>query len=160
MTPDSHSRRPPEPLEQVVHRALRELPARRAPRSLEQRVLAELERRAARPWWRKSFAHWPAPALAGFVLVSLAVIKLVVTGAGWAIAGFPSAEFQAAIAQPLQWWGGALTVADALSGTFELMARHIPPLWWYGGLATFAAVYAALFGLGAAAFKVLRPHSS
>jgi hypothetical protein len=159
MTPDSNPRRTPEPLDQVVHRALRELPPRRAPRTLEQRVLAEIARRAALPWWRRSFAHWPAPALAGFVLVSLGAIKLVFLGAGWGAAGLPTAEVEAAMAQPIQWWESFRTVAEALRGTVELMARHIPPLWWYGGLATLAAVYAALFGLGAAAFRMLRSHS-
>src|SRR5476649_1202935 len=74
-SPDSH-----EKLEQLIHRTLREQPARRAPRSLEQRVLAELERRAALPWWRRSFAHWPLPARAGFLVICAALIGLAFVG--------------------------------------------------------------------------------
>ena len=46
MTPSSHH--DPEKLERAIHETLRALPPRRAPRTLEARVLAELERRAAR----------------------------------------------------------------------------------------------------------------
>ncbi len=159
MNPDPNPRRAPEPLEQAVHRALRALPPRPAPRSLEQRVLAELARRAALPWWRRSFAHWPAPALAAFVVVSLAVIAVILTGASWATAGLPTVDLHAAFARPLAWWHSARSVAEALAGTGEIMIRNLPPIWLYGGLATLAAVYAALFGLGAAAFKALRYHA-
>jgi hypothetical protein len=38
-------------LERLIHETLRELPARQAPSSLENRVLAELARRTALPWW-------------------------------------------------------------------------------------------------------------
>lgn len=48
---------PEEKLERLIHRTLRDLAPRRAPRTLEARVFAELERRAALPWWRQSYAH-------------------------------------------------------------------------------------------------------
>lgn len=159
MTPDSDPRSSAQKTEQLIHRTLRALPPRRAPRSLEQRVMAELSRRAALPWWRKSFASWPAPALAVFILASLGVIKLLLTGALWAAAGFDGTELQAAMAQPLLWWESGQAVAGAISHTVEIMLRNIPPLWLYGALAVITAVYATLFGLGAAAFKALRPHS-
>ncbi len=41
-TPDNE-----EKMERLIHRTLRDLPPRRAPNSLERRVLAELDRRAA-----------------------------------------------------------------------------------------------------------------
>lgn len=60
-----------EELEQLVERALRRLPLRTAPPTLECRVHRELHRLAAQPWWRHSFVHWPAAARAGFVLVCI-----------------------------------------------------------------------------------------
>lgn len=156
MTPLPDHRPSREDLETFVHRSLRDLPARRAPRTLEQRVLAELARRAALPWWRKSFVHWPLPARAAFVLVSAACVKLVLMAAVWAMAGFDTSGFRDAMAQPLAWWQGGRAVFDALAGFVEIMFRKIPALWLYGGLAFFASMYAALFGLGAAAVKALQ----
>ena len=44
-SPENHQ----EKLERAIHQTLRALPPRRAPRSLEDRVFAELARRAALP---------------------------------------------------------------------------------------------------------------
>jgi hypothetical protein len=156
MTPTPDPRDSQEKLEQFVHHTLRALPPRRAPRSLEQRVLAELARRAALPWWRQSFGHWPQPAQAAFLLASLSGAVAVFLGTGWAMAGFDTAQFQGALAQPVAWWAGGQSVFNAISGFFEIMLRNIPPLWLYGSLAFVATMYAALFGLGAAAYKALR----
>ncbi len=156
MTPMPDSRDPQEKLEQLVHRALRDLPARRAPRSLEQRVLAELAQRAALAWWHKSFAYWPMPARVAFIIASAGIVKVALMATVWAMAGFEPAQVQSAFAQPVAWMEGARAVVDAMTGFFAIMLRNIPPLWLYGGLAFIAAMYAALFGLGAAAYKAIR----
>ena len=143
-------------LERLIHRTLRDLPARRAPRSLEQRVLAELSRRAALPWWHQSFAYWPLPARAVFLVASAGIVKLVLMATVWAMAGFDTAAVQGAFAQPIAWWESGRAVLNATTGFFDIMLRNIPPLLLYGGLAFIATVYAALFGLGAAAYKALR----
>ena len=54
----------PDELERFIHQTLRALPDRKAPGTLEARVLAEVERRAAIPWWHKSWSYWPQPAVA------------------------------------------------------------------------------------------------
>ena len=159
MTPSPDPRRSDEQLEQFVHRTLRDLPARRAPRALEQRVLAELSRRAALPWWHKSFAYWPLPARLVFLVASAGVVKLVLVGTVWAMAGFDTAQWQNAFAQPIAWWEGSRAVLNATTEFFNTLLRAIPPLWLYGGLAFIATMYAALFGLGAAAYKALRTQS-
>lgn len=147
-TPDTH-----EKLERLIHRTLRELPARRAPRSLEQRVQAELERRAARPWWHRGFAHWPLPARAAFVVLSAGMVKLVLLLATWVAVGFDSTVWRETFAQPIGWMESGLTVIHAIVGFFELMLRNIPPLWLYGGLAFCAVMYGAIFSLGAVAYR-------
>ncbi len=147
-----------EKLERLVHRTLRELPPRPAPRSLEQRVLAELARRAALPWWRKSFVHWPVPARGAFIVASGGVVKLVLMAAVWVMAGFDTAQFRDAFAQSFSWMERVVAVVNAVSGFFEIMFRNIPSLWLYGGIAFVVALYAALFGLGAAAYKTLFEH--
>jgi len=143
-----------EKLEQFVQRAVRGLPPRRAPHSLEARVRAEIARRAGRPWWARSFAHWPGPARAGFVLLSLAFVGFFVVSGMWINAGL-DAHLPAAAA-PAGWIESGLTVLRALGSCFDIVERNIPPLWRYGGLAVVAALYFTLFGLGAAAYRVLQ----
>jgi len=57
----------PSPIENLtlakrVDAELRALPLVRAPAALQARVLAELARRQALPWWRQSFRDWPMAA--------------------------------------------------------------------------------------------------
>jgi hypothetical protein len=145
-------------LERFIHQTLRGQPPRRAPRSLEERVLAEIGRRAALPWWRKSFVHWPLAARAVFLVGCIGLVKLALMGSVWIMAGFDTAQFRDAFAQPVAWVDGSLAVAHAIAGCFEIVTRNIPPLWLYGGLAVVAAAYTAVFGLGAAAYRALQPH--
>jgi len=144
-----------EKLEQLVRQAVRALPPRRAPHALERRVRAELERRAALPWWRRSFAHWPAAARAAFVVLSLVLVGSFVVSGMWITTGV-DARLPAAAAAPAGWLESALTVFRALGGCVDIVARNVPPLWLYGGLAILASLYLTLFGLGAAAYRVLQ----
>jgi len=142
-------------LERVIHRTLRAIPSRCAPVSLEQRVLAEIARRVALPWWQKSFGHWPVPARAAFIVLLAGVVKLVLIGAVWIMAGFDVAQFREAFATQFGWLESGVAMADAFRDFCEIIARNIPTLWVYAGLAFIAAMYSALFGLGAAAYRTL-----
>ncbi len=142
-------------LERSIHRTLRALPARRAPASLEQRVLAEIARRAAQPWWSKSFLHWPMGARLGFVVICAGIVKLLLMGSVWAAGGFDAGEFRAAFAQPFAWLEAGRALLQAFTGFLDIIHRNIPPLWLYGGLAVVATAYATLLGLGAAAYRAL-----
>jgi hypothetical protein len=142
-------------LERAIHRTLRELPPRTAPRALEQRVLAEIARRVALPWWRQSFVHWPVTARAAFLLLLAGAVKIALMGTVWVMAGFDVAQFREAFATPFAWLDSSVAVTGAIADFFEIMLRNVPTLWLYGGLAFVAAMYAALFGLGAAAYKAL-----
>jgi hypothetical protein len=143
-------------LEEFIRRAVDGLPSRRAPRSLEQRVLAEIERRAALPWWRKSFVHWPIAAQAAFLTICATLVAISLMSRVWVIAGFHPVQLKTVFAPSFAWMESGLVVVHAITGVFEIMARNIPPLWLYGMLLFFGSMYAALFGLGAAAFKALR----
>ena len=68
----------PDELEKFIHRTLRSLPDRRAPATLEARVAAALEARAAIPWWHKSWTYWPQWVRALFVLFCGGLAALVV----------------------------------------------------------------------------------
>jgi hypothetical protein len=153
-SPDQH-----EKLEQLIHRTLRELPPRRAPRSLEARVMAELDRRAALPWWRQNFAHWPVAARVAFLVASAGVVKLVLMAVVWTMAGFDNAQFTDAFAPQFTVFHAVTDFAGGFVNTFAntcgAILRSIPLLWVYAGAAAIAAMYAALFGLGATAYRTL-----
>jgi hypothetical protein len=146
-----------EKIERLVHQALRELPERRAPHSLEHRVFAEISRRAALPWWRKSFVHWPLAARAGFIILSAGLVKLALMFGVWIMASLEPARYKAAVAHQFSWMDSFAAVFHALTGSVDIVLRNIPPFWLYGGLAFLATMYFALFGLGAAAYKAIHP---
>ena len=145
----------PEQLEKLIHQTLRSLPDRHAPHTLEARVRAAVAARAALPWWHQSFAQWPLAARCVFILVSGGLVKVALMAAVWVMAGFDGAQFTSAFAQPMAWLEGARMVFSGVGNFFALIVRNIPALWLYGGLAVVAALYTSLFGLGAAAYRML-----
>ncbi len=140
-------------LERLLDRTLRELPLRRAPPSLEARVLAELRRRAALPWWRRSFTNWPLFARAGFLATCMALVGLALLGGAWAVARLTA--FNASGAPSMFWVRQALAALGGAGKLAALIAGAVPPQWLYTGIAFSTALYAALFGLGAAAYRTL-----
>ena len=137
-------------LEQLIHHTLRSLPDRRAPRSLESRVLAGIAARQALPWWRQSFAHWPlAVRAAFFVLAGGLAAGLVLLGATG------SADSLHAVRGLLAPVAQVRAVATFVADLGATVFRSIPPFWLYGAIAFIAALYAALLGLGATAYRTL-----
>ncbi len=143
----------PDEFETRVSRALRGLPPRRAPRSLENRVIAELERRAGLPWWRRSIAHWPGLAQAGFVVLCAGSVRLAWLAGIWAGAGFETLgrSGSSSIARIYD----IATALNAAGEVLRLLAGVIPPIWIVGGIAFASILYAALFGLCAALYRTL-----
>jgi hypothetical protein len=139
------SNEPEDALARLLDRTLRGLPLRRAPATLEARVSGEIERRAALPWWRLSFVHWPLFARAAFLIVSVALIGAAFLGGASAIAAVHS----------LSWARDALELMVSAGNLAVLLARISPPAWIYGGVAVCTVLYAVLFGLGAAVYRTL-----
>jgi hypothetical protein len=135
----------PEALERLLDRTLHGLPLRRAPVTLESRVFGELERRAALPWWRRSFAHWPPLARAVFLVICGALIKLAFLGGATAVAGVRS----------LSWAQEAGVLVASAGNLAALLAHTPPPAWAYEAIAVCAVLYAILFGLGAVVYRAL-----
>jgi uncharacterized protein YggT (Ycf19 family) len=126
---------------------------RRAPATLESRVFAELQRRAALPWWRSSFANWPAMARVAFVLICASLVVAMLLGG---ISAFVEVRSFGEIEALLLSWTQPLTaVLSSAGGLTALLVRVIPPFWLYGGLAFGVLMYVLLFGLGAAAYCTL-----
>jgi hypothetical protein len=138
-------------LEAAIDAALCELPLRSAPPSLELHVLGELSRRAALPWWRRSFAGWPGFARVGFVLMCAVLIGLVFLGGVWAMRNLGSPAL-GALSMP---WARQMVALAGVAGELAALVRIVPAGWVYEGLAASVVLYAALFGLGVAAYRTL-----
>jgi hypothetical protein len=150
MTPENQDK-----LERLIDRTLRDLPMRRAPGTLEARVMAELERRAALPWWHQSYAHWPLAARCAFLIGSAGVAKVALMVVVWVMAGVDAAPLADVFAPQVAWMHTGLSLIGTARESFAVVIGSIPPLWLYGAAAFVAAMYATLFGLSATAYRVL-----
>ncbi len=148
----------PEELEKLVHTTLRSLPNRRAPATLESRVLAALERQAAIPWWHKSWSYWPQWARAVFLVFCGGLAGLLVFAGVYLQTGFDSVQFHQAAAPALTLIRGLLGAGRGLVDFVALLVRQIPTWWLYGAAAFVVMLYGMLFGLGAAAYRTLWSH--
>jgi hypothetical protein len=145
----------PEKLEAAIHRALRSIPDRKAPSGLEGRILLELNRRAALPWWRKSFAHWPTPVRVGFFVGSAVAAAVVVVALVQAGITSDTNHLAADFAARFAWVTMAGELAASIGSKIVLVLGAIPPLWLYGAVGAIALCYATLAALGAAAYRAL-----
>src|SRR4029077_5704550 len=118
-------------------------------------VRAAIEARSALPWWKQSFAQWPMAARVAFFIGSAGLAKLAIMAVVWAMADFDSAQAANAFSTQLGWIQTVSAVFSGIGNFFQTLYRSIPPLWLYGGLAVVAMLYTALFGLGAAAYRML-----
>jgi hypothetical protein len=148
---DDHHRR----LERLTDRALHELPSRRAPASLEGRVLREIAQRADRPWWRRHFAAWPLAARAALIASCGGSAAVVLLGSPRLAARLAAFGTQPFIAHQV---AGLRAVAEAIGSLTRLvqyLTHSIPSAWLMGGLIATALLYVLLFALIAIAYRLL-----
>jgi hypothetical protein len=149
-----NNQQPPDDLEQWLKRQVQSLPLQAAPLTLSTRVLSELQRRAALPWWRKSFLYWPFAARLAFVALCIGVANVSVALLRW-LSTERSVELSVVLSRPLTWTERLFEITHSIQAVIELVLRQLPPAWLYGGLLTVACLYAALVGIGAAAYRTL-----
>jgi len=142
-------------LEASIHRVLRSVPDRKAPAGLEGRILAELGRRAALPWWHKSFAFWPAGMRAAFFVVSAVAAALVVSSLIVLGRSAGAQQLAGGVAQPFAWLTSARDLTYSINFNARRVIAAIPPLWLYGVVGTVAVCYGALAAIGAATYRAL-----
>jgi hypothetical protein len=142
-------------LEQFIHATLRSLPDRKAPGTLESRVLAALEHRATVAWYHRSWGYWPAGVRAAFLALATA------TGGATVMAFFLFSQNvdAGAVAREagsrFEWLSRLYGAGEWCVDLGNHIVGAIPSLWLYGGVALVAALYATFFGLGAAAYRTL-----
>ena len=136
-------------LERLVTRALQDQPLRRAPATLERRVLAQLESGAGVARWRSGFAHWPVAARLVFLAASVGVVKLALSMALWLSTPLQSPAFSPELPTQIAWLQTLLVAGASI-------ARTVPSVWVHAGIGVLAIMYAALFGIGASAYRTMR----
>lgn len=157
MSNESEARR--ERLERAMAQVLAGQPPRRAPATLAGRVMGEIARRAALPWWRRGFAYWPLGARVALVLALGLLLWLVLAATGGATSGVDGA-LRSDVTGTLAGWSTALHALGSVAGEIGgLVVRIVPSAWAYGIAAAVAALYVSFFGLGAATWKVLQARS-
>jgi hypothetical protein len=140
-------------MEARVGQALRTLPERRAPATLESRVLDALARRVPLPWWRRSFGEWPAAARVAFGVTSAVLVVLTVLAAAAANANLGALSASRALSMPVL---HDASVFFVITRTLNVsLASILSSSWVLGCLIASAALYAALFGLAIAGYRTL-----
>lgn len=148
----------PEQLEQKIHALLREQPVRRAPSSLEARVMGEIARRQALPWWHQSYAYWPNPIKLTFLVLATGVAGVAVLFS-MQLLGLVSADSVTQVFSPVV--GAYLTLKTACSTVIGLVTPSLSDIsttYIYAALAVVGGAYAVMLGLGATAYRVLWQH--
>ncbi len=134
--------------------ALKSLPPRRAPVSLENRVLAAVAAREARPWWRKNYSHWPL----AMRLVFLVATATLAAGTVWLLVrGLDNSAVPAAKESLAASYDGWIQLRSALGGLIDLARDSLSPaaqLWIVGAVGVVALCYATVIGAGAALYRI------
>lgn len=153
----SSERDPQSALEHQVNELLRSLPLRRAPEHLSARVLEQLARRAAAPWWRRSFWHWPWLMRSVFLAACLVLIGISLLGTAGVPAHVPAlAGALGGMQLHAPGWVGHLAAGPhAALALLSALVRALPAAWLEAIAVIAGAAYVLLFGLGAAAYRLL-----
>lgn len=145
----------PDKLEKAIHETLRALPPRKAPSGLEARVLAEIARRDALPWWHRSWAYWPVAVRWAFLALSAALCAGMVAGCIALFRGTSFGMVSGVLTRPIETFGALATAVRTTVGVGGGLLSLIPPLWLYGGVAAITLLYATVFLAGATAYRTL-----
>jgi hypothetical protein len=136
-------------IERQVTRALLDQPLRRAPSTLERRVLVQIQSGAAAMSWRRGFAHWPVAARVVFLAASVGVVKVALLLAMWLATPLDSPAVSVQLPSQIAW---LQTMFVAIGS----VARTVPSVWVHAGIVVLAIMYVALFGIGASAYRMVR----
>jgi hypothetical protein len=148
---------PQDPLARWAGNTLRQLPGRPAPAALRTAVLAEIQRRAERPWYQRPWLEWPLAAQIGSVgVLTGGALAGYFMGMPWiqgVVAGSGVAQEAAATYQTASAFGDA---AGAIGRSGSRVLARVPTATWLALAAAAATVWLSMVGLGTAAWRVAR----
>jgi hypothetical protein len=140
-------------LERLIGDVLRHQPMRRAPVSLEARVLASIAETEDAPWWRTGFSNWPMAARLAFLVVLLGVAKLTLDLAVWLFSG--PTPVTHTVESSVTWARSTANLFSTLISIGHALLSTIPSHWITLALVFAAGMYFMLFALGATAYRTL-----
>ena len=149
-----------EQFEIEIDRELRALPDLPAPSTLAPRVMAAIGRRAAVPWFARSWPEWPVAAQAGSFLLLAGLFGGLCYG-GWHLG---QVEFVRAAGSEI---ARGVSALGALLGSariiFAMLFHSVTSLGTgvvLGGLAAAALAYALFLALAACSYRLVLVASS
>lgn len=152
MKPPEHE--PHDPLAAWADRALRQIPSPRAPQTLAPRILEAVRRRAARPWYRRSWSEWPPPGQ----FLGLCLLLAVVAGVAWLSHVAPESAalggFRNEAAARLGWVAAISDVFSVLGRAGLLLIRQVETPYLMGLVAVGVAAWMSCLGLGTAVWRL------
>ena len=140
-------------LERLVGDVLRNQPLRRAPASLETRVLSQIHQRQVLPWWRMSFMQWPVGARIALVLALAGVAKLTLDVIAWMFSA--PTPVNKTVESSVTWAKSTAGTLETVFATARTLFEVIPSHWITLALVFAAGMYFMLFALGATAYRTL-----
>ena len=142
-------------LEQFIGTVLGRQPLRQAPATLEARVLRELALRASKPWWLQGFSRWPWTARVLFIPLLLGLVELSFITTARLSSLWQAVQHSASASKAGSGLQALSNLGQAAQSLVNVITHAVPPVWIYGGATVALLLYAAMFGLGAAAFRTL-----
>ncbi len=134
--------------ETALDRQLKSLPDRPAPSALLPRVLAVIEARARRPWYRQTWVVWPRWAQA----LSLATVSFVLGALTFALLHAGEVASTGLVGEQLNVWLAPIkalwSAGEAMVSAAEILLHKVGLGVWLGVGALCAAMYAVCIGLG------------
>jgi hypothetical protein len=147
------TRNTPDSLEQLIGNVLRDQPLRRAPASLEARVLARIEQHELLGATRTGFLRWPIAARFALLVALLAIAKLTVDAIVWVFSsGTPVTQ---TVESSVTWAKSTATLFTSMVTLGRALLDIIPSYWITLALVFSAGMYIVLFALGATAYRTL-----
>jgi hypothetical protein len=140
-------------LERIIGNVLRDQPMRRAPASLEARVLARIEQLQDVPWWRGSFSSWPMAARLALLMILLGVAKLTVDLVVWLFSSPTPVTYT--VESSVTWARSTANVFSSLITLGHALLSAIPSHWITVAIVFAAGMYLMLFALSATAYRTL-----
>lgn len=146
-----------DPLESWASQTLRQLPDRRAPAGLRRRVMAEIQRRQAAPWYTRPWMEWN---LAAKLASATALPALGFVAWDRVLPAARDAIFSASVTrEAATTFQTASAVGDAAASIGRagwLTLSHAHPMILAGVAGVFALAWFSTLGLGTAAWRLAR----
>lgn len=145
-------------LEAEIHRELNALPDVPAPESLSRRVLAEIARRQAIPWFRQPWQNWPFPLR----VLALSFLSLMFAGLCFASWRLTQAAGVSAVMQEIGDLFSGLTtlgnLVNVLLGAVVVVAQYLGTGFIVVCFSVAALGYALCLAVGTAWFRLASAH--